>query len=120
MGEKRWSDRVLDLRYCDLPSSNLKGGNLTEAVMTKAYAVGANFDGADFTSAVIDRVDMKKASFKGANFYNAVITGTEFEGADLTEANFEDALIGSEDVKRLCLNPTLAGASRFQVGCRGK
>jgi hypothetical protein len=33
---------------------------------------------------------------------------------------FEDALIGNEDAKRLCLNPTLVGESRGQVGCRGK
>ena len=43
-----------------------------------------------------------------------------FDGADLTAAVFEDALIGNEDAKRLCLNPTLVGESRGQVGCRGK
>jgi hypothetical protein len=41
------------------------------------------------------------------------------QGATLTGTDWEDALIGSEDVKRLCLNPTLTGESRFQVGCRG-
>ena len=56
----------------------------------------------------------------GVKFINAVITGSTFEGADLSNADFEDALIGSEDAKRLCLNPTLTGESRAQVGCRGK
>jgi len=41
------------------------------------------------------------------------------QGSTLTGTDWEDALIGSEDVKRLCNNPTLVGESRFQVGCRG-
>jgi len=127
------SDRVLDLRFCELPGADLHGvtlsgalvsdanlekANMTEAVMTKMYGKNANFEGADFTSSVVDRVEFKGAKLARVNFYNAVITGTNFEGADVTEANFEEALIGSEDVKRLCSNPTLKGDSRFQVGCR--
>ena len=49
-----------------------------------------------------------------------ILSSCTFEGADLTDAIFEDALIGGEDAKRLCLNPTLTGASRAGVGCRGK
>ena len=57
----------------------------------------------------------------GVNFTNAVITG----GVGLetvtfdSKTIFEDALIGNEDAKKLCLNPTLRGAPRAQVGCRG-
>ena len=29
-----------------------------------------------------------------------------------------DALVGQEDTKRLCLNPTVVGETRLQVGCR--
>jgi uncharacterized protein YjbI with pentapeptide repeats len=56
----------------------------------------------------------------GAKFVNAVITGSTFAGTNLADTIFEEALIGSEDAKRLCLNPTLTGESRAQVGCRGK
>lgn len=127
------SDRVLDLRFCELPEAdlhgvtlsgalvsdaNLKNANMRETVMTKMYGANANFEGADFTNAVVDRVEFKGAILKGVNFYNAVITGTNFDAADLTDANFEDALIGSEDVKRLCLNSTVKGDSRFQIGCK--
>lgn len=128
------SDRVLDLRYCELPGAdlhgvvlsgalvgdtNLKGANMTEAVMTKMYGVNANFENADFTSAVVDRVEFKGANLKGVKFYNAVITGTNFESANLTGADFEEALLGQEDVKRLCANPTVVGDTRLQIGCRG-
>ncbi len=51
-------------------------------------------------------------------FINTVVTGATFEGADLGGSVWEDALIGSQDVGRLCQNPTLVGDSRLQVGCR--
>eukprot|EP00775_Hariotina_reticulata_P012746 gene12746-12875_t len=129
------SDKVLDLRKCDYAGKNLSGKtlagalladadlsntNLQEAVLTKSYAVDANFEGADMTNAVVDRVDFSNAKLKGVKFVNAVVTGAVFEGADLSESIWEDALIGNEDVKRLCSNPTLQGESRFQVGCRAK
>jgi uncharacterized protein YjbI with pentapeptide repeats len=128
------SNTVLDLRECVLTKANLSGktlsgalmsdadfsgANMTEAVLTKAYIVSSKFVGADLTNAVIDRVVFDGADLSGAKLVNAVVTGSTFEGATLTGTNWEDALIGSEDVKRLCLNPTLTGESRFQVGCRG-
>ena len=128
------SDKVLDLRYCDLRGKNLtaktlsgalladtdlSGANLSEAVMSKAYAVGAKMHATIFTNAVIDRVAFEKADLTGAQFINSVLTGCTYVGADLSGANFEDALIGNEDAKRLCQNPTLTGESRDQVGCRG-
>lgn len=129
------SDKILDLRFCDfsgknlstktlsgalLADANLSGTNLQEVVMSKAYAVGANFANADLTNAVVDRVVFDKANLRGTKFVNAVITGVTFDKADLTGANFEDALIGSEDAKRLCANPTVAGETRAQVGCKTK
>jgi len=127
------SDRPLDLRQCDLADKDLgamtlsgalmskgkfSGASFVEAVLSKAYAVGADFSGANFSSAVLDRVTFDKADMSGANFYNAVITGATFEGTNLANAAFEDALIGKEDAKRLCKNPTLGEESRAQVGCR--
>ncbi|CAD7696129.1 unnamed protein product [Ostreobium quekettii] len=127
------SDQVLDLRSCSYTGKNLSGktlagallsdadlakSNLQEIVLTKAYAVGANFEGADLTSAVVDRVNFDEANMKNAKMVNAVITGATFNGANLDGTDFEDALIGFEDVKKLCLNPTLTGESRAQVGCR--
>lgn len=129
------SDTALDLRFCDLSGKNLKakvlsgalmsesnlsGANLEEAVMSKAYAVGINLSGANLSNSVLDRADFDKSNLAGANLRNAVVTGCTFVGANLENVNFEDALIGNEDAKRLCLNPTLTGESRDQVGCRSK
>lgn len=127
------SNSVLDLRECSLKKADLRGktlsgalmsdadfsdADMTEAVLTKAYIVKSKFVNANLTNAVIDRVVFDGADLSGAKLINAVVTGSTFEGATLTDTNWEDALIGSEDVKRLCLNPTLTGESRFQVGCR--
>jgi uncharacterized protein YjbI with pentapeptide repeats len=68
-------------RHCPYPSNptpscisqtNLSGSNLREVVMSKAYAVKANFKGADFTNAVVDRVAFDGANLAGAQFNNAV------------------------------------------------
>ncbi|GFR52939.1 hypothetical protein Agub_g15601 [Astrephomene gubernaculifera] len=127
------SDKLLDLRQCSyrgadlhgrvlagalLAEADMQGANLQEAVLTKAYAVNVNMAGADLTNAVVDRVDFSGANLRGVRFINTVVTGAQFEGADLAESVWEDALIGSQDVGKLCDNPTLTGESRAQVGCR--
>ena len=128
------SDKVLDLRKCEYKSgadmsgktlsgalmvnTNAKGANMRETVMSKVYAPDADFSGVDFTNAVIDRATFDGSDMIGTNFTNAVITGVSFEGANLKDATFEDALVGKEDVKRLCLNPTVQDETRMQLGCR--
>jgi uncharacterized protein YjbI with pentapeptide repeats len=127
------SDKLLDLRGCSFDNKSLAGrtlsgalmvgtsfknADLTEVVMSKAYAVEASFDGATFKNAVLDRVIFNNASLKNVSFTNSVITGAEFEGADLTGAKFEDTLVGQEDLKRICGNPTLEEEPRMQLGCR--
>ena len=127
------SDQLLDVRACKLPNSKLDGVTLSgilmdentvldgssmeQAVLTKAYAVGASMKKVNLSNGVLDRATLDKVDLTGANLYNAVITGTSFEGTNLTNVNFEDAVIGREDAKRLCRNPTLTGDSRDQVGC---
>eukprot|EP00873_Tetraselmis_striata_P018345 jgi/Tetstr1/438609/TSEL_027160.t1 len=127
------SDRVLDLRKCNfdgadvsqktlsgalMSEASFKGTVMIEAVLSKAYAEDTDFTGANMTNAVIDRVDFRGANLSGVNFTNAVLTGVFWEGSNLDGATFEDALIGSQDSKNLCLNPTLKGDSRYEVGCR--
>ena len=48
------------------------------------------------------------------------VTGANFKDAVLDGAIFEDALIGSEDYKQLCLNPTVNGQTREDIGCRSR
>ncbi|KAF5180196.1 Thylakoid lumenal 17.4 kDa protein [Thalictrum thalictroides] len=128
-------DKVIDLRFCDFTNekSNIKGktlsaalmsdakfdgADLTEVVMSKAYAVGASFKNVDFTNAVLDRVNFGKADLQGAVFRNAVLSGSTFVDAKLNDATFEDTIIGYIDLQNLCLNTTLNDEGRAVLGCR--
>ncbi|XP_047093445.1 thylakoid lumenal 17.4 kDa protein, chloroplastic-like [Lolium rigidum] len=128
-------DKVLDLRFCDFSNEkdNLKGktlsaalmsdakfdgADMTEVVMSKAYAVGASFKGTDFTNAVIDRAVFSKADLEGAIFKNTVLSGSTFEGANLKDVSFEDTLIGYIDLQKLCRNTSINEDTRLELGCR--
>ncbi|XP_020094655.1 thylakoid lumenal 17.4 kDa protein, chloroplastic-like [Ananas comosus] len=128
-------DKPIDLRFCDYTNekSNLKGKSLaaalmsdakfdgadmSEVVMSKAYAVGASFKGVDFTNAVIDRVNFEKADLQGAIFKNTVLSGSTFNDANLKDAVFEDTIIGYIDLQKLCTNTTISAEGRAELGCR--
>ncbi|CAM6127724.1 unnamed protein product [Calypogeia fissa] len=129
------SNIVLDLRFCDYTNdlTNLKGktlssalmaqakfdgADMTEVVMSKAYAKGASFIGTNFTNAVLDRVIFDKSDMRGVQFINTVLSGSTFTDANLEDASFEDALIGYVDIKNLCTNPTLSITAREGFGCK--
>ncbi|GAB4826177.1 Thylakoid lumenal 17.4 kDa protein, chloroplastic [Ancistrocladus abbreviatus] len=128
-------DKPIDLRYCDYTNdkSNLKGkslaaalmsnakfdgADLSEVVMSKAYAVGASFKGVDFSNAVLDRVNFEKANLQGALFKNTVLSGSTFDNAQLQDAVFEDTIIGYIDLQKLCTNQTIGAEVRLELGCR--
>ncbi|KAG8661767.1 thylakoid lumenal 17.4 kDa protein, chloroplastic [Manihot esculenta] len=128
-------DKPIDLRFCDYTNekSNLKGKSLaaalmsdakfdgadmSEVVMSKAYAVGASFKGVDFSNAVLDRVNFGKANLQGAVFKNAVLSGSTFDEAQLADAVFEDTIIGYIDLQKLCTNKTIDPEGRANLGCR--
>ncbi|KAK6121810.1 hypothetical protein DH2020_044423 [Rehmannia glutinosa] len=128
-------DKPLDLRFCDFTNekSNLKGKSLaaalmsdakfdgadmTEVVMSKAYAVGASFKGTDFSNAVVDRVNFGKANLEGAVFKNTVLSGSTFDDAQLQDVDFEDTIIGYIDLQKLCVNKTINEEGRANLGCR--
>ncbi|KAK7838905.1 thylakoid lumenal 17.4 kda protein [Quercus suber] len=128
-------DKPIDLRFCDYTNdkSNLKGKSLaaalmsnakfdgadmTEVVMSKAYAAGASFIGVDFTNAVLDRVNFEKADLKGAVFRNTVLSGSTFNQAQLEDAVFEDTIIGYIDLQKLCTNTSISDDGRAELGCR--
>lgn len=128
-------DKPIDLRFCDYTNekSNLKGKSLaaalmsdakfdgadmSEVVMSKAYAVGASFKGTDFTNAVLDRVNFGKADLEGAIFKNTVLSGSTFDNALLKDVIFEDTIIGYIDLQKLCVNSTISEEGRAELGCR--
>ncbi|KAG4116301.1 hypothetical protein ERO13_D12G161000v2 [Gossypium hirsutum] len=114
----------LDLRFCDYTNekSNLKGksvaaalmsdakfdgADMSEAVMSKAYAVGASF-----------KVNFGKANLQGAIFKNTVLSGSTFDNAPLEDAVFEDTIIGYIDLQKLFTNTSIRAEGRVELGCR--
>eukprot|EP00249_Psilotum_nudum_P001317 c13751_g1_i1 orf=238-1197(-) len=94
------------------------GADMSEVIMSKAYAVGASFKDADFTNAVIDRVNFGNANLEGAKFRNTVLSGSTFDNANLENALFEDALIGYVDLQKLCTNSSLSVDTKTELGCK--
>nr|KJB37376.1 hypothetical protein B456_006G202400 [Gossypium raimondii] len=126
-------DKPLDLWLCDYTNEklNLKGKSLTaalisdakfdgadmsEAVMSKAYAVGASFK--DFLNAVLDRVNFGKANLQGDIFKNTVLSGSTFDNAQLEDAVFEDTIIDYIDLQKLCTNTSISAEGRVELGYR--
>ncbi|OWM75534.1 thylakoid lumenal 17.4 kDa protein, chloroplastic [Punica granatum] len=128
-------DKPIDLRFCDytneksqlkgkslaaalMSAAKFDGADMSEVVMSKAYAVGASFKGVDFSNAVLDRVNFGKANLQGAVFKNTVLSGSTFEEAQLQDAVFEDTIIGYIDIQKLCTNTTINAEGRAELGCR--
>ncbi|RAL51477.1 hypothetical protein DM860_010979 [Cuscuta australis] len=128
-------DKPLDLRFCNYMNEKTKlkgkslsaalmseakfdGADMSEVVMSKAYAVGASFKGTNFANAVLDRVDFGKADLRGSSFKNTVLSGSTFTDAKLEGAVFEDTIIGYVDLQKLCTNKTINEEGRANLGCR--
>ncbi|TYI49340.1 hypothetical protein E1A91_D12G028300v1 [Gossypium mustelinum] len=101
-------DKPLDLRFCDYTNekSNLKGKSLAAALMSDA-----KFDGADMSEAVMSKAYAVGASFK-------VLSGSTFDNAQLEDAVFEDTIIGYIDLQKLCTNTSISAEGRVELGCR--
>ncbi|EOY23610.1 Tetratricopeptide repeat-like superfamily protein isoform 1 [Theobroma cacao] len=101
-----------------MSDAKFDGADMSEAVMSKAYAVGASFKGANFSNAVLDRVNFDKADLRGAVFKNTVLSGSTFNNAQLEDAVFEDTIIGYIDLQKLCTNTSVSADGRAELGCR--
>lgn len=62
------ADKVLDLRMCDFSNdkTNLKGKTLSAALMSEA-----KFDGADLTEVIMSKAYAVGASFKGNSLFQS-------------------------------------------------
>ncbi|TYG61184.1 hypothetical protein ES288_D07G127300v1 [Gossypium darwinii] len=101
-------DKPLDLRFCDYTNekSKLKGKSVAAALMSDA-----KFDGADMFEAMMSKAYVVGASFK-------VLSGSTFDNAQLEDAVFEDTIIGDIDLQKLCTNTSISAEGRVELGCR--
>ncbi|TYI83534.1 hypothetical protein E1A91_D05G299700v1 [Gossypium mustelinum] len=101
-------NKPLDLRFCNYTNkkSNLKGKSVAAALMSDA-----KFDGADMSEAVMSKAYAVGASFK-------VLSGSTFDNAQLEDAVFEDTIIGYIDLQKLFTNTSIRAEGRVELGCR--
>ncbi|KAJ8536924.1 hypothetical protein K7X08_035325 [Anisodus acutangulus] len=99
-----------------MSDTKFDGADMTEVIMSKAYAGGASFKGTDLSNAVLDRVNFEKANLQGASFKNNVLSGSTFNDAQLDGADFEDTIIGYIDLQKICLSKTINEEGRVNLG----
>jgi uncharacterized protein YjbI with pentapeptide repeats len=101
----------IDLSKADLMCNNLRGANLTEALLHEAQLGGtilceanlyaadisfANLDGTDLYRVHLFRADLRRAILFETNFFNAVLGSTLLVDLDLSET------IGLDNISHLC------------------
>ncbi|KAK8518343.1 hypothetical protein V6N13_027813 [Hibiscus sabdariffa] len=128
-------DKPLDLRFCDYTNekSNLKGKSLSASLMADAM-----FDGADMTEAVMSKAyavgaAASKVRASRMRFWIELISErrickerysrtrcfrSTFDNAQLEDAVFEDTIIDYIDLQKLCTNQTISAEGSVELGCR--
>jgi pentapeptide repeat protein len=87
-----------------LKDADLRGANLREADLTKAWLKGADLRGADLTRTWLEGVDLR-----GADLTGAILYGTSLKYANLFEANITGATFWGAYVSGLIYQPKLGG-----------
>jgi BTB/POZ domain-containing protein KCTD9 len=120
----------IDLHHCFMKRVNLKGANLTGALLQQAdlgeaYLRNAVFDKAQMDMAYLGHADLRSASFRDADmrlvrFQHSDLTGADFRGANLSRARFNQATLINADLRGADLsNATLVGVDLARANLKG-
>jgi uncharacterized protein YjbI with pentapeptide repeats len=92
------------LRDASLSRSNLEGAVLVRVDGNNARFTSAEMRGADLSGAVLVRADFTRADLNGAKFAGADLRRAQFFGADLRNADFTAARMDGVDLLRARLD----------------
>lgn len=73
-------------------------------VLTKQYLEACDLRGADLSNAVLTRCSLMRADLEGANLYQAEFFGADLRDANLTEADMRGAKLHQADLRGASLN----------------
>ncbi|NWH07330.1 MAG: pentapeptide repeat-containing protein [Alphaproteobacteria bacterium] len=93
----RWVKRTY-LAGVNLMAANLRGANVSGALLMRANLRGAMLSTANFSGAIMVGADLSGANLSSADLSGAVLRRVDFEGADLLRANLSGAVIGETDL----------------------
>ncbi len=89
--------------YCRMPGLDLRGADLSRALLRSTDLLGSRLDGvllvdadlsyADLQRTHLDRADLRGARLTGVALQNAVLTDARLDGADLSFVNLTGATI---------------------------
>ncbi len=102
----------------DLRGVNLRGRNLVDADFFRVCLAEADLRGANLSGAILVGTDLSRAILSGANLTKADLLRADLREGELTRANFEMAYICEADLRRADLTGAilvLADLSRARV-----
>jgi uncharacterized protein YjbI with pentapeptide repeats len=105
----------------DLTNADLRGANLSDAIVNQSNLTGANLSGANLTSMGMFETNLTGANLTGAtaihaildraNLTNANLSGAIVTGASITQANLSNANLSGADLRGTDLRDSnLSGA----------
>eukprot|EP00741_Cyanophora_paradoxa_P018182 tig00021038_g17555.t1 len=110
---------------CDASGANFSHTDMSNATVSYASFIDANFEGTNLTNILGDRSKWEGANLKNAVFANALMTGVDFaEVASIEGADFTGAMLDQYQYQVLCdlpsakgVNPTTGEETRASLGC---
>ena len=91
------------LNGADLPNANLMGANLSRAMLLMANLTGGNIVGANLSEAWLAGADLSDARLHSANFSDAQLPGADLSRANLSEATLLRANLSDADLSHSIL-----------------
>ena len=93
----------------DLSGCDLRGVDLSDAILTRADLSNANLSGVDLSGANLRNSYLVSANFTGANLSGADLTGGYAFFINLTNANLTDAVLASFNMPQGTLTNVTSG-----------
>jgi hypothetical protein len=102
--------RGADLSWAILAGTDLRGANLSGADLSSSILAGADLGDADLSKAWTSGADLTDVNLTGANLRGAIMYDADLEGANLTGADLTDADLSCADLVETDLtNATITG-----------
>ena len=106
----------IEVNLCD---ADLRGTDLSNAILKDANLRGANLKGANLSNVELNDADLRGANLKDANLSDVELNDADLRGANLKDANLSNAKLNNANLKGADLrSANLRGASLIEANLR--